>query len=300
MELKDKIRTEGVNSMGYGMFPKSVAKDTRTNWRHVAIYAYFVSYAGGGMQAFPSIKTICTDLNIHRETLTKYLNELIIWGYIKKEQVRNVGKFSSNIYTICMNPQETEIEKKKSPNPFGNKASLPKTKKPTTVKKPKSKNTTTVPKTENTTSAVPSYNINKSFINNNKYNNHHHLSNILSNTKEKEKPKKQKMTIDDVRNMILNIAKEKNITLTENQISAIQDKLAGREITYSVKRYVSKVIDTVFSGHPITMPMGSARVEHKNPKNPFHNFPSRDIDFEEVKKAHHKALMEALEDGFHD
>ncbi len=50
---------------------------------------------------FPSIKTLAKICDLNRETVCKYLNELIGKGYVSKTQSRNMGgEFAHNLYTL--------------------------------------------------------------------------------------------------------------------------------------------------------------------------------------------------------
>lgn len=104
-EFQDKLRVDGVNSMGYGIVPKLVLKDKRLTPTAKLIYAYFCSYAGAGTQAFPSVKLIISDLQLSRNTYYKHFSILKEFGYIKTEQTKDDrNKWSRTIYTLIQNP----------------------------------------------------------------------------------------------------------------------------------------------------------------------------------------------------
>jgi hypothetical protein len=104
-EFRDELEVEGINAWGYGNISKMVMKDRELTQLAKLIYSYLCSYAGGGSCPFPSVETICTDLNMQDDTYFKHIKYLIAYGYItKKQRARNKGKFSSNKYTIVMNP----------------------------------------------------------------------------------------------------------------------------------------------------------------------------------------------------
>lgn len=98
---RDLIKGFSINSAGYGIIPKLVMIDRDLHVTAKAIYAYFCSYTGAGDTCFPSRKKICYDLNIAFETFSKHLKTLITSGYIKVEQIKENGKFSHNLYTLC-------------------------------------------------------------------------------------------------------------------------------------------------------------------------------------------------------
>lgn len=101
MANNDVLKGVPINSRGFGTISKLVMQDRNLHITAKALYAYLNSYSGSGDVCFPSVKKICYDLNISRDTLNKYLNQLMDFGYIVKEQVREQGKFSHNTYVIC-------------------------------------------------------------------------------------------------------------------------------------------------------------------------------------------------------
>lgn len=100
--MADKLKGSSINSQGYGTVPKMIMQDRSINIAAKALYAYFCSYTGGGDTCFPSRNKICYDLDISKDTFTKYLKELTDRGYVTIEQSKNqeTGRFSHNIYTI--------------------------------------------------------------------------------------------------------------------------------------------------------------------------------------------------------
>lgn len=108
--LEDKLIVEGINSMGYGLMPKTVAKDKRLTIEAKAIYAYFVSYAGAGTSAFPSLKIILSDLNISENRFYKHRKLLIEFGYISVKAERKGKMITKNIYTLHTNPIKSTDE----------------------------------------------------------------------------------------------------------------------------------------------------------------------------------------------
>ena len=99
--MEDKLKVEGILSMGYGIIPKKIMKDTELTIESKAIYAYIASYAGNGNSAFPSVSLICKDLDISENRFHRHKNPLIEHGYITIERERNTkGTFDKNVYTI--------------------------------------------------------------------------------------------------------------------------------------------------------------------------------------------------------
>jgi DNA-binding transcriptional regulator YhcF (GntR family) len=101
MTMEDIIKGIQINSAGFGTISKLAMQDRRLHITAKAIYAYFNSYAGAGDTCFPSRKKICYDLGISADTFGKYLKQLCEYGYIKTQQVKENGRFSHNVYTIC-------------------------------------------------------------------------------------------------------------------------------------------------------------------------------------------------------
>ena len=100
MEELNKIQGFKINSAGYGTIPKLVMQDRNLHAMAKALYAYFCSYTGAGNTCFPSRSKICYDLDISIDTFTKYLRDLVSYGYVEVKQVKDNGKFSYNLYTL--------------------------------------------------------------------------------------------------------------------------------------------------------------------------------------------------------
>lgn len=100
--MDDKIVGFPINSMGYGTIPKLAMQDRSLSLIAKVIYAYFCSFTGAGDACFPSRDKVCHDLNINKDTFTKYRNELVERGYIKVEMVKDESqKFLHNLYILC-------------------------------------------------------------------------------------------------------------------------------------------------------------------------------------------------------
>lgn len=97
----DILKGVQINSKGYGTISKIAMQDRNLHITAKAIYAYFNSFSGGGDSCFPTRAKICYDLGISNDTFGKYLKQLVNNGYIEVEQVKENGRFSHNVYTIC-------------------------------------------------------------------------------------------------------------------------------------------------------------------------------------------------------
>ena len=108
----DVLVVIGINSKGFGIFPKLIAQDKRITIEAKAIYAYFCSYAGSGNTAFPKVTKIISDLNISEPRYHKHLKYLTNLEYITINKIRSEnGAFKHNIYTL-----NTEISQAESPH----------------------------------------------------------------------------------------------------------------------------------------------------------------------------------------
>lgn len=106
--MQDKIICEEINSKGFGIIPKLIMQDRAIHATAKCLYAYFCSFTGAGNTCFPTRKKICFDLCISIDTFGKYLKQLIEHGYIKCEQIKENGRFSHNVYTICSTIAKSE------------------------------------------------------------------------------------------------------------------------------------------------------------------------------------------------
>lgn len=99
---KEKSSIEKINilSDGYGLIPQIVTRDTWLSPGAKALYAYLSSFAGAGGTCFPSRDIMVHELNINKDTFTKYLNELKTCGYIRVHKKTDKGKKVNNIYEI--------------------------------------------------------------------------------------------------------------------------------------------------------------------------------------------------------
>jgi len=105
---------ESVFSDGYGQIPKLVMCDRSLSVTAKAIYAYLVSYAGGGDTAYPGTKKICSDLGISRDTFCRNFKQIEEAGYIVRyKTIGENNKFANNIYEFKYNLPKRSIRSKK-------------------------------------------------------------------------------------------------------------------------------------------------------------------------------------------
>lgn len=103
--MADKIKLSGIFTNGYGVISRLVMQDSAVDIGAKGLYAYLCSYSGSGNTCYPSRNKICHDLNIGKETVSRYINQLTGAGYIQVERVRDGGKFLHNLYTIVTEPR---------------------------------------------------------------------------------------------------------------------------------------------------------------------------------------------------
>jgi hypothetical protein len=98
---------------GYGFIAREVMRDKNLKPQSKAIYAYICSFASNGNSgekfAFPSVSLQCAELGFSEDTYYKYRKPLEDKGFIRIEKSdREAGKFSKNIYYICLVPMPLE------------------------------------------------------------------------------------------------------------------------------------------------------------------------------------------------
>lgn len=101
MSEEIKIENNSILSGGYGLIPQIVARDKGISIGAKALYSYLASIAGANGTCYPTRDLITEELNISKDTFTKYLNELKKIGYIKVTRSRSKGGImTKNTYEI--------------------------------------------------------------------------------------------------------------------------------------------------------------------------------------------------------
>ena len=90
----------------YGLIPKNVMKDNSISLGAKGLFAYICAYAGSEDHSFPGRDLITHELNIGKDTFTKYMKELKDSKYIHVTQSKGQGKFANNIYYITPDKEE--------------------------------------------------------------------------------------------------------------------------------------------------------------------------------------------------
>ena len=86
---------------GYGTVPRMVMVDRELTIEAKAIYGYFAACIGAGDTHFPTVESICKDLNMGMERFQKHKKLLLAKGYLTiQKDTSAIGKFSTNIYVL--------------------------------------------------------------------------------------------------------------------------------------------------------------------------------------------------------
>lgn len=122
-DRRAKLISDGIDSYGYGILPKTVMADDRLDIKAKGLYCYLASYAGAGKTVYPEKKNMLHHLQIAEGTYYKYYNQLVDLNYITPVQRKIVGRFSVCDYILNQYPderigaitQEQRHKKKKPP-----------------------------------------------------------------------------------------------------------------------------------------------------------------------------------------
>ena len=114
-ELEVKVQNDSILSDGFGLpTVKYVMRNKELSVYAKSIYCYLSSYANGNNnRCFPSISLMCSELSINKNTLAKYMNELLDSGLIRKYRTQKDNLFSKNVYEIILSKSEIEELKSK-------------------------------------------------------------------------------------------------------------------------------------------------------------------------------------------
>ncbi|MDR1703713.1 MAG: helix-turn-helix domain-containing protein [Clostridiales bacterium] len=99
-EMTDMLVMESVGAQGFGTVLKLVMLDAGLTAQAKAIYAYFASFAGAGMTAFPRRATIMRDLGLSQATYYTHFNLLLNRGYLSVEHRKSNGKYTVSLYRL--------------------------------------------------------------------------------------------------------------------------------------------------------------------------------------------------------
>lgn len=93
---------------GFGLVYQDVMRNENISIEAKAIYGYLSSIAGNSETCYPSIDTICKDLNIGKNRLSKHLSQLIALGVVDRTRERKGNIYGRNLYKIT---HEVEVSK---------------------------------------------------------------------------------------------------------------------------------------------------------------------------------------------
>jgi len=94
----------------FGKISKYAMCDAALSCEAKSLYSVLVCYAGNRQFAYPTVETLCRNLNIGKERLRTILFELISHGYIKVGKMKSYGNFERNTYDIVSCPPKYEKE----------------------------------------------------------------------------------------------------------------------------------------------------------------------------------------------
>lgn len=98
------MKTQIKHDFGYGIIPKSIMR-SKLSIQAKSIYSYLASFAGNTGKSFPSVKLICSEMGISKDTFYKYIKELKEYGVVTVIQERNEkGVFTRSIYYLSESP----------------------------------------------------------------------------------------------------------------------------------------------------------------------------------------------------
>ena len=113
MEMKEVLRTRGLEYMGYGQLAQYAMRDTDLPLTAKAIYAFLCSLAGSGSTTFPSRDTVVSRLKIGKDAYYKYRKMLVDQGYISVEQqINEAGQFCRTDFIIEDKPKKFAEDKR--------------------------------------------------------------------------------------------------------------------------------------------------------------------------------------------
>lgn len=100
---------DGIMSDGFGVIPKRVMLDRGLSIEAKGIYALLASFAGAGLEAWPSVAHQCYALGISEDRYKKHRQLLIAKGYIRIVPTRRNGKQGPNRYILASSPASISV-----------------------------------------------------------------------------------------------------------------------------------------------------------------------------------------------
>ncbi|MEX0049560.1 helix-turn-helix domain-containing protein [Clostridium butyricum] len=109
----DELFCQGIYEEGYGMISQMVMR-SELSIGAKALYAYISSFAGAGRTAFPPLALMCNDLGMSEKTIYKCRRELVDNNLITITKNRDGKKYSNNVYTLILNPDNFTAKREKN------------------------------------------------------------------------------------------------------------------------------------------------------------------------------------------
>ena len=99
--MSDKLELTGFFKGGFGVVPKQLMRADDINSSTKLVLCYLLSYTGTGMECFPKISTIATELKISTRTIIRCIKSAIEKKYITKRLFDSGnGNGKNNVYTL--------------------------------------------------------------------------------------------------------------------------------------------------------------------------------------------------------
>jgi predicted DNA-binding transcriptional regulator len=118
--MNDELRVIGIDAKGYGRIYKAAMRSKELNILAKCIYSYLSAYAGNGSAAFPKRDKIVRDLQINKDTLGKYMKQLIDTGFLTRERTATGNLYTINTQIPMMEEKPLVADEEASVLTFGN------------------------------------------------------------------------------------------------------------------------------------------------------------------------------------
>lgn len=88
---------------GYGIISKNILRSRQLTAEAKAIYCYLCSFADESGNCFPSVGLMREELGMSENRFNKHMKQLLKYGIVKRERLRDSNRFGSYFYTINHN-----------------------------------------------------------------------------------------------------------------------------------------------------------------------------------------------------
>lgn len=101
------------SKQAFGIISQNIMRNPYITRTAKQMYAYLASFAGASNTAFPSRDLVCHEMNINKDTFTKYMWELQCWKITEIERTRGAkGLFTRNLYIVDHYPEYVMMDRK--------------------------------------------------------------------------------------------------------------------------------------------------------------------------------------------